>query len=167
MRTRALKLPDTDSASDNVRVRYRFQVVLKFFGNQIASLKKLCGFCEALTKASGGRAERAAEGPVLGPVMCCMAFVRSNEGDEGMRKLLISGAAVVGLAMAGPALADEAGGFLSMQQALAVASDVGIMRVSETQFSDHEWQIEGRDVAGRYMEVDVDAATGEVVNVDR
>jgi len=31
----------------------------------------------------------------------------------------------------------------------------------------NEWQIEGRDMSGRYIEVDVDVNTGEVLNVDR
>jgi hypothetical protein len=30
-----------------------------------------------------------------------------------------------------------------------------------------EWQIEGRDAASQYMEVDVDATMGAVLNVDR
>jgi hypothetical protein len=31
----------------------------------------------------------------------------------------------------------------------------------------NDWQIEGYDIAGRYMEVDVDARTGAIVDVDR
>jgi uncharacterized membrane protein YkoI len=54
-----------------------------------------------------------------------------------------------------------------MQRALGIATDLGLMTVSHTQFAGYEWQIEGRDARGRYMEVDVDAATGEVLNVDR
>jgi hypothetical protein len=48
-----------------------------------------------------------------------------------------------------------------------VATDVGIATVSHTQFAGDEWQIEGRDINGQYMEVDVDAGTGQVLNVDR
>ena len=44
---------------------------------------------------------------------------------------------------------------------------LGLVTVSHTQFAGYAWQIEGRDARGRYMEVDVDAATGEVLNVDR
>jgi hypothetical protein len=54
-----------------------------------------------------------------------------------------------------------------MQEALDVATDLGLVAVSHTQFAGDEWQIEGRDLSGRYMEVDVDATTGEVLNVDR
>jgi len=56
---------------------------------------------------------------------------------------------------------------MSMQQALAVAGDMGMATISHTQFAGDEWQIEGRDISGRYMEVDVDVNTGEVLNVDR
>ena len=49
-----------------------------------------------------------------------------------------------------------------MQRALDVATDLGLVTVSDTQFAGYEWQIEGRDARGRYMEVDVDATTGEV-----
>jgi hypothetical protein len=48
-----------------------------------------------------------------------------------------------------------------------VATDIGLVTVSHTQFMGDEWQIEGRDRSGRYMEVYVDAATGDVRNVDR
>jgi hypothetical protein len=54
-----------------------------------------------------------------------------------------------------------------MQEALGVATDIGLVTVSHTEFAGDEWQIEGRDMLGRYMEVDVDATTGEVLNVDR
>jgi hypothetical protein len=69
--------------------------------------------------------------------------------------------------MATPAAAYDSGGLISMQTALDVATDLGLVAVSHTQFAGDEWQIEGRDRSGRYMEVDVDATTGEVLNVDR
>jgi hypothetical protein len=86
-----------------------------------------------------------------------------------MRKfwMPIAVVAVAGLGLTGPALADDAGGLMSMQDAMSVATSIGLARVSHTQFAGDEWQIEGRDTLGRYMEVDVDAATGEVLNVDR
>jgi hypothetical protein len=64
-------------------------------------------------------------------------------------------------------LAYDSGNLMSMQAALGVATDLGLATVSHTQFAGDEWQIEGRDISGRWMEVDVDAATGEVLNVDR
>jgi hypothetical protein len=84
-----------------------------------------------------------------------------------MRKYIIPIVAAVGLGMATPAAAYDSGGLISMQTALDVAIDVGLVTVSRTQFAGDEWQIEGRDISGRYMEVDVDATTGEVLNVDR
>jgi len=84
-----------------------------------------------------------------------------------MRKYLIPIATVVALGTATPVLAYDSGGLMSMQAALGVATDVGIATVSHTEFAGDEWQIEGRDISGRYMEVDVDAATGAVLNVDR
>jgi uncharacterized membrane protein YkoI len=69
--------------------------------------------------------------------------------------------------MATPAAAYDSGGLISMQAALDIATDLGLVTVSRTQFAGDEWQIEGRDMSGRYMEVDVDATTGEVLNVDR
>jgi hypothetical protein len=84
-----------------------------------------------------------------------------------MRKSIIPIIAVAALGLAEPALAYDSGNLMSMQAALGVATDLGLATVSHTQFAGDEWQIEGRDISGRWMEVDVDAATGEVLNVDR
>ncbi len=84
-----------------------------------------------------------------------------------MRKYIMPIAAVVALGIATSATAYDSGGLISMQAALSVASDLGLVTVSHTEFAGDEWQIEGRDISGRYMEVDVDATTGEVLNVDR
>jgi hypothetical protein len=84
-----------------------------------------------------------------------------------MRTHILAIAAVVALGIATPAAAYDSGGLISMQRALGVATDIGLVTVSHTQFAGDEWQIQGRDISGRYMEVDVDAATGEVLNVDR
>jgi hypothetical protein len=84
-----------------------------------------------------------------------------------MQKYLILMAAVVGLAVATPALAyDSAASPMSMDAAVGVATDAGLATVSHTEFSGDEWQIQGRDVTGQYMEVDVEATTGRVLNVD-
>ncbi|WP_425908009.1 PepSY domain-containing protein [Nitrobacter sp. TKz-YC02] len=84
-----------------------------------------------------------------------------------MRKYILSMAAAVSLGAATPAMAYDSGGLLSMQEALGFAFEVGIAAVSDAEFAGHEWQVEGRDAAGQYMEVDVDATTGAVLNVDR
>jgi hypothetical protein len=82
-----------------------------------------------------------------------------------MRKYLIPAVVVLGLAT--PALADDSADIISMQAAVDVATDIGLATISHTQFAGDEWQIEGKDLSGRYIEVDVDAATGAVLNVDR
>jgi hypothetical protein len=84
-----------------------------------------------------------------------------------MRKYIMAIAAVAALGMAEPAMAYDSGSLISMQDALDVATDLGLVAVSHTQFAGDEWQIEGRDRCGRWIEVDVDAITGEVRNVDR
>ena len=58
-------------------------------------------------------------------------------------------------------------GPLTLQQALAIAADIGVVTVQNTHFDDNEWEIEGRDSYGKWIQVDVDARTGEVRNVDR
>jgi Peptidase propeptide and YPEB domain len=84
-----------------------------------------------------------------------------------MRKLILPIAAVLALGAATPAMAYDAGDQMSMQAAIGVANQLGIMTVSNTQFLGDEWEIEGRDGFGRWMKVDVDVQTGEVRNVDR
>ncbi|MBR1130326.1 PepSY domain-containing protein [Bradyrhizobium iriomotense] len=84
-----------------------------------------------------------------------------------MRSFILPAIVAIGLGSGAPAMAYDTGDQISMQVALDVAADIGVMTVSHTQFLGDEWQIEGRDRAGRWMEVDVDARTGEVRNVDR
>jgi Peptidase propeptide and YPEB domain len=84
-----------------------------------------------------------------------------------MRKYIMPIVAAAVLGIAAPAMAYDSGGLISMQRALDVATDLGLATVSHTQFAGDEWQIQGRDMSGRYMEVDVDVNTGEVLNVNR
>ena len=84
-----------------------------------------------------------------------------------MRKYIMPIVAVIALGMATPAMAYDAGGVLSIQEALVVAEDIGLAAVSHTQFAGDKWEIQGRDRAGRYMEVAVDASTGDVLWVNR
>ena len=84
-----------------------------------------------------------------------------------MRKYILSIAAAAVLGMTAPAMAYDTGGLMSMQAAMDVATGLGLVSVSHTNFLDDEWEIEGRDTAGRYMEVYVDAATGDVRGVNR
>ena len=84
-----------------------------------------------------------------------------------MRKFILPAIVAIGLGSAAPAMAYDSGDQISMQAALDVATDIGVMTISHAQFAGDEWQIEGRDSRGRWMEVDVDARTGDVRNVDR
>jgi hypothetical protein len=58
-------------------------------------------------------------------------------------------------------------GPLTLQDALAIASGIGVVTVQNTHYDDNEWEIEGRDSYGKWIQVDIDARTGEVRNVDR
>jgi hypothetical protein len=84
-----------------------------------------------------------------------------------MRKYLMPMLAIVALGLATPATAYDSGDLISMQAALRIATDLGLASVSHTQFLGDEWEIEGRDLSGRYMEVYVDANTGEIRGVNR
>ena len=84
-----------------------------------------------------------------------------------MRKYIMPILAAAALGLTTPASAYDSGDFMSMQAALQVATDLGLATVSHTQFLGDEWKIEGRDISGRYMEVYVDANTGEVRGVNR
>ena len=84
-----------------------------------------------------------------------------------MRKYIMPIVAVIALGLATPAMAYDAGGVLSMQEALVVAEYIGMIAVSHTQFAGDKWEIQGRDRAGRYMEVAGDASTGDVLWVNR
>jgi len=84
-----------------------------------------------------------------------------------MRNIILPAVAAVAIGVATPAMAYDSGGYISMQRALDVAGAMGLATISHTQFAGDEWQVQGRDVSGRYMEVDVDINTGAVLNVDR
>jgi hypothetical protein len=58
-------------------------------------------------------------------------------------------------------------GPLTLQDALAIASGIGVVTVQNTHYDDNEWEIEGRDQYGKWIQVDIDARTGEVRHVDR
>ena len=83
-----------------------------------------------------------------------------------MQKYIVPIAAAIGISIATPALAYDSASPMSMDAAVGVATDAGLVTVSHTQFAGDEWQIQGRDVTGQYMEVDVDATTGRILNVD-
>ena len=84
-----------------------------------------------------------------------------------MRHVIISVVTALAIGAAMPAMAQDSGGQISMQVALDVATDLGVMTVSHTEFQGDQWEIEGRDGRGRWMEVHIDSRTGAVRHVDR
>jgi hypothetical protein len=83
-----------------------------------------------------------------------------------MRKFILPIVAVLALGAATPAMAYDSGNQISMEAALDTATSLGLNTVANTQFLGDEWQVEGRDRTGRWMEVYVDANTGNVRNVE-
>lgn len=97
-----------------------------------------------------------------------------------MRNNLIPAVALVVIGFTAPASAADIGyvqepateiytqaGPLPLQAAVDIANGIGLVSVSNTNKWGNQWQVEGYDVAGSYMEVDIDARTGAIVNVDR
>lgn len=97
-----------------------------------------------------------------------------------MRNNLVPAVALVMIGFTVPASAADIGyvrepitemytgaGTLPLQAAVDIANSIGLVSVSSTDKWDNEWQIEGYDVTGSYMEVDVDARTGAIIDVDR
>ena len=83
-----------------------------------------------------------------------------------MRTRLAVLALVSMLGMATPVLADVGPGG-SLQRAIAVARDFGVVGFQQVQYYDGKWEIEGRDPRGKTVNMDVDAMTGAVLKVDR
>jgi Peptidase propeptide and YPEB domain len=84
-----------------------------------------------------------------------------------MRKYILPIIAAAALGIATPVMAYDSGNLISMQGALDVATDLGLTTVSHTNFEGDKWEIEGRDSSGRYIEVAIDAGTGDVLWVNR
>jgi hypothetical protein len=84
-----------------------------------------------------------------------------------MRKIIVPIVTALALGAATPALAFDSGDQISLETALDVATGLGVMTVSHTQFQGDQWEVDGRDRAGRWMEVYVDTRTGEVRHVER
>lgn len=84
-----------------------------------------------------------------------------------MRHVIIPIVTALALGAATPAMAFDSGDQISMETALDVATGLGIVTVSHTDFQGDQWEIEGRDRAGRWMEVYVDSRTGDVRHVNR
>jgi hypothetical protein len=97
------------------------------------------------------------------------AFVlhrRISLGGDIVRMRLATLALVSSFGLTAPALADVGPGG-SLQQAIAIARDFGVVGFQQVQYYDGKWEIEGRDPRGKTINMDVDAMTGAVMKVDR
>jgi len=84
-----------------------------------------------------------------------------------MRRLAILALAATVVGFISPAFAQSAGSEFSMQRAVFVARNVGVVGINEVNFYDGKWQIQGRASGGQNITVEVSADTGEIMNVDR
>lgn len=88
--------------------------------------------------------------------------------------------AVVVLGLAGPAFAQQtqtapqaqppAGQqqtMITIERAIEIARNHGLVNVREVERDDRGWEIEGSDAQGRKIEVEIDIRTGEVVDIER
>lgn len=60
-----------------------------------------------------------------------------------------------------PALAQPA--TIAIDDALRIARAAGIATITKAELDDGKWEIDGRNGAGVKMEIDIDAATGRIV----
>lgn len=81
-----------------------------------------------------------------------------------MKRALLAMTLATGLA-ASPALAQQFK--VSEQQARQIASDRGVVKITEIEQDDGKWEIEGRDKDGRKVEIDIHGQSGEVVKFER
>lgn len=65
-----------------------------------------------------------------------------------------------------PAHADDDCRGISRAEAIGIARTVGLVRVTEVECDDDEWEVEGRDGSGREMEVEISARTGRIKEID-
>lgn len=74
---------------------------------------------------------------------------------------------LLALALATPAAAQSIIPAVPMEEAQQIAADAGVVTIESTEMNDDgRWEIDGRDSAGREMDVDIDATTGRIVNLD-
>ena len=70
---------------------------------------------------------------------------------------------VLSLASAIPAAAEP----VSIDDVRAMAFDKGIVKIEEVELDDGMWEVEGYDANGREIEMKVDAASGNIVKLER
>jgi len=72
-------------------------------------------------------------------------------------------AAAMTLLIAGPVSAQT----ISMEQAKKIAADKGMTTVTEAEYDNGKWELEGRDASNRKLELDIDGESGAVVKMEK
>lgn len=80
--------------------------------------------------------------------------------------LLLAAALLIGAAA--PARADDdcRGRRIGPSAAVAIAASVGLVVVKEVECDDGTWEVEGWNAFGIEMEVEIDARTGRIIEVE-
>ena len=60
-----------------------------------------------------------------------------------------------------------AAGPVGIEDVRAMAFDKGIVKIDEVELDDGVWEVEGHDASGHAIEMKVDAATGNIVKLER
>ncbi len=85
-----------------------------------------------------------------------------------MSKLVLSAAVATVVGLSAPAFAQAPSASQeSMEQALFVAQNAGVVGINQVSFYDGKWQVQGVDPGGQNIKVFVDANTGGITYVDR
>jgi len=85
-------------------------------------------------------------------------------------RLILPALAALAACLGGPALADRADrcrGPVTAERAIQIAREAGVATVREVECDDGVWEVDGRDAAGREIEVEIDPQSGRVLKVDR
>ena len=80
-----------------------------------------------------------------------------------MRRLLCI--VILGLSLS--ALPGAAAKRLTVDDIRDMAFDKGVVTIKEIELDDGVWEVEGRDASGHKIEIEVDAANGEIVKIKR
>jgi len=84
--------------------------------------------------------------------------------------IMIPAALFACLAASPPALAQTVGVYVpavTVEQAQDIAVMNGVIAIRKIEFDDGAWKIEGRDRAGRRVEMSIEPSTGEIRRLER
>ncbi len=69
----------------------------------------------------------------------------------------------LGLALIAPAAAQP----VNIEDVRALAFDKGIVKIEEVELDDGIWEVEGYDASGHEIEMKVEAASGNIIKLER